>query len=48
MEKVADDVVKLRGWWHNRMTRIILVFFFSSLGSTLGTFVAFGWLKELF
>ncbi|MCA1797614.1 MAG: TraB/GumN family protein [Desulfuromonadaceae bacterium] len=48
MEKVADDVVNLRGWWHNRVTRIILVFFFSSLGSTLGTFVAFGWLKNLF
>jgi len=48
MERVADDVVNLRGWWHNRVTRIILVFFFSSLGSTLGTFVAFGWLKNLF
>lgn len=47
MEKVADDVVNLRGWWHNRVTRIILVFFFSSLGSTVGTFVAFGWLKNL-
>ncbi|MGM0415477.1 MAG: TraB/GumN family protein [Thermodesulfobacteriota bacterium] len=48
MERVADDVVNLRGWWHNRVTRIILVFFFSSLGSTLGTFLAFGWLKNLF
>ncbi|MFA5700559.1 MAG: TraB/GumN family protein [Desulfuromonas sp.] len=48
MEKVADDVVNLRGWWHNRVTRIILVFLFSSLGSTIGTFVAFGWLKDLF
>ena len=48
MESVADDVVNLRGWWHNRVTRVILVFFFSSLGSTLGTFVAFGWLKNLF
>jgi pheromone shutdown-related protein TraB len=48
MESVADDVVNLRGWWHNRVTRVILVFFFSSLGSTIGTFVAFGWLKNLF
>ncbi|MDD2558225.1 MAG: TraB/GumN family protein [Desulfuromonadaceae bacterium] len=48
MEKVADDVVNLRGWWHNRMTRIVLVFFFSSLGSTIGTFVAFGWFKNIF
>ncbi len=48
MENVADDIVNIRGWWHNRVTRIILVFFFSSLGSTIGTFVAFGWLKNLF
>ncbi|MDY0211395.1 MAG: TraB/GumN family protein [Desulfuromonadaceae bacterium] len=48
MEKVADDVVNLRGWWHNRVTRIILVFFFSSLGSSIGTFVAFGWFKNIF
>ena len=48
MEHVTDDIVNIKGWWHNRVTRIILVFFFSSLGSTIGTFVAFGWLKNLF
>lgn len=48
MEKVAEDVINLHGWWENRVTRIVLVFFFSSLGSTIGTFVAFGWLKNMF
>ncbi|MBN2643961.1 MAG: TraB/GumN family protein [Desulfuromonadaceae bacterium] len=47
MERVADDVVEWRGWWKNRLTRVLLVFFLSSLGSSIGTFVAFGWLKEL-
>lgn len=47
MEQVSDDIASLRGWWHNRVTRVLLVFFFSSLGSTIGTFVAFGWLKDL-
>lgn len=47
LECVSDDITNLSGWWRNRMTRILLVFFFSSIGSALGTFVAFGWLKDL-
>nr|WP_320050563.1 TraB/GumN family protein [uncultured Desulfuromonas sp.] len=47
MESVSDDIAQLRGWWQNRVTRVLLVFFLSSLGSTIGTFVAFGWLKDL-
>lgn len=47
MERVGDDLVSVRGWWSNRLARVFLVFFFSSLGSTLGTFVAFHWLKDL-
>ena len=47
MERVGDDLAKLRGWWSNRMTRVLLVFFFSNLGSAIGTLVAFKWLKDL-
>ena len=47
MEQVSDDIAHLSGWWRNRVTRVLLVFFLSSLGSTIGTFVAFGWLKDL-
>lgn len=47
MEHVADDIATTGGWWRNRVTRVLLVFFFSSLGSAIGTFVAFGWLKDL-
>lgn len=48
LESVGDDLATLRGWWTNRVTRVLLVFFFSSLGSAIGTLVAFHWLKNLF
>ncbi len=47
MESVGDDLANVRGWWSNRMTRVLLVFVFSSLGSAVGTIVAFRWLKDL-
>ncbi len=47
MENMGDDVVELRGWWKNRLARIFVVFVMTSLGSTIGTVVAFGWLKDL-
>ncbi len=47
MESVGDDIAELSGWWKNRLSRLLLVFFFSSIGSTVGTLVAFGWLKDL-
>ncbi|KIH76694.1 conjugal transfer protein TraB [Geoalkalibacter ferrihydriticus DSM 17813] len=47
MERVGEDLVSVRGWWSNRLARVLLVFVFSSLGSTLGTFLAFHWLKDL-
>jgi pheromone shutdown-related protein TraB len=40
MECLQDDVTSLRGWYRNRISRILLVFFFSSLGSSIGTFYA--------
>ncbi|RAL23819.1 TraB family protein [Lujinxingia litoralis] len=47
LESFGDDIADWRGWWKNRMARVFLVFFLSSFGSSLGTFVAFGWLKNL-
>ena len=48
MEMVGDDLVTMRGWWRNRLARVMLVFLFSSIGSAAGTFIALGWLKEMF
>ncbi len=48
MERVGDDLMTIKGWWTNRLARVLLVFLFSSLGSSIGTFVALGWLKDIF
>lgn len=48
MERVTDDMTRVRGWWSNRMTRVLLVFFFSSFGASAGTLLALHWLKDLF
>jgi len=47
MEHVGDDLVTFKGWWRNRLARVLLVFVLSSLGSVAGTFLAFHWLKDL-
>ncbi len=39
-EKLGDDSTSFKGVFRNRITRILLVFFFSSLGSAIGTFIA--------
>ena len=38
--QLKNDVTKLSGWWKNRVARILLVFFLSSMGSAIGTYVA--------
>lgn len=38
METLQDDVSSFKGWYKNRILRILLVFILSSLGSTIGTF----------
>jgi pheromone shutdown-related protein TraB len=39
-EKLTEDAAGLKGIYRNRITRALLVFFFSSLGSSIGTFVS--------
>ena len=38
--KLRHDTTHLRGWWQNRVSRTLLVFLFSTLGSAVGTYVA--------
>lgn len=38
--KLRADTTTIRGWWRNRVTRTLLVFMFSTLGSAIGTYVA--------
>jgi len=38
--RLRNDTTHFKGWWHNRVSRTLLVFFLSSLGSLIGTYVA--------
>ncbi|WP_085918411.1 TraB/GumN family protein [Halomonas sp. CSM-2] len=37
---LRNDVVNLKGWWKNRVSRTLLVFILATLGSAVGTWVA--------
>jgi len=39
-ETLRDDVVKLSGWFNNRVSHVFVVFFLSNLGSAAGTWIA--------
>ena len=39
-ESLPEDISSLKGFWRNKITRILLVVVFTNMGSSLGTFVA--------
>ncbi len=40
--RLRDDVMHWRGWWRNDVTRVFLVFFLTSLGTSIGVWTAVG------
>jgi pheromone shutdown-related protein TraB len=38
-ENLSKDVISIKGFWNNKVTRILLVVVFANLGSSLGTFI---------
>ncbi|MCJ8500472.1 TraB/GumN family protein [Desulfatitalea alkaliphila] len=40
-ERLQEDIQTLKGFWRNKVTRILLVVAFTNMGSAAGTFVAF-------
>jgi len=46
-ERLSEDITSLRGFWKNRITHILLVFFLSSIGSSIGTFIAIPYITSL-
>ncbi len=40
LEDLPEDILSVRGFWKNKVTRILLVVVFANLGSSIGTFVA--------
>ena len=39
-ENLPQDILTIKGFWRNKVTRILLVVVFTNLGSAIGTFVA--------
>ena len=39
-EELREDISSLKGFWKNKITRILMVVVFTNIGSSLGTFVA--------
>jgi len=38
-ETMSEDVFSVKGFWHNKVTRVLLVIVFANIGSSLGTFI---------
>lgn len=47
LENLNDDITTVKGFYKNRLTKVLLVFLLSSIGSMIGTFVAFPYLTSL-
>jgi pheromone shutdown-related protein TraB len=47
-ERLPEDISSLRGFWKNKITRILLVVVFTNIGSSLGTFVAIPLMVRVF
>jgi pheromone shutdown protein TraB len=47
-ENLPEDIASLKGFWKNKITRILLVVVLTNLGSSLGTFVAIPLMVKVF
>jgi pheromone shutdown-related protein TraB len=47
-EMLPEDISSLKGFWRNKITRILLVVVFTNIGSSLGTFVAIPLMVRVF
>ncbi len=47
-ERLSEDISSLKGFWKNKITRILLVVAFTNIGSSLGTFVAIPLMVRVF
>ncbi len=47
LETLPEDILSVKGFWKNKVTRILLVVVFTNLGSSIGTFVAFPMIVKL-
>jgi len=43
IQNLSSDISGLKGWYRNRLTRILMVFAGASMGSAAGTWIAISW-----
>ena len=41
LESLPDDILTFKGFWRNKVTRILLVVAFTNIGASIGTLIAF-------
>ncbi len=46
-ERLTEDITSLKGFFRNRVTHVLLVFFFSNIGGMVGNFIALPYLTVL-
>ena len=47
-QRLPEDIVSVKGFWHNKITRILLIVVLTNLGSSLGAFVAIPLMAKAF
>jgi pheromone shutdown-related protein TraB len=47
VENLSEDLTTFKGFYTNRVTHILIVFFLSTLGAAVGNLIAIGWLAAL-
>lgn len=47
-ESLPEDIVSAKGFWSNKITKILLVVVFTNIGSSIGTFVALPMMIKVF
>ncbi|MFC1868775.1 TraB family protein, partial [Thermodesulfobacteriota bacterium] len=47
-ESLAEDISTVKGFWRNKITRVLMVVVFTNIGSSLGTFVAIPLMVRVF
>lgn len=46
-KRINEDILSIRGFYKNRVTHALIVFFLTSVGSSIGTFIAFPFIISL-
>jgi len=47
-EALPDDIMSVRGFWRNKITRVLLVVVFTNIGASIGTFLGISMLVKMF